>query len=186
MGYKEALWALRQAVAKAEYEPGEVALPSSRIGAATTLAAEGEVPQRIIQSLPRDIPATTRRTPAWYLVDYVTKTGKIEQKQPGQGTAWGQTPQYRRDLGVGVCQWCSTIGGLGRPRLRVLGSRTVGWGRGGGSRVLAARRGTRSSGRCRGSRTTSTEPPPPDVEENDNVVTIRWMNNKVQMWNSFE
>ena len=31
----------------------------------------------------------------------LANTGKIEQKQPGLGTVWGQTPQYRRDLGVG-------------------------------------------------------------------------------------
>jgi len=30
----------------------------------------------------------------------------------------------------GVCQWFSTIGGLGRPRLRLFEPRPVGWGGG--------------------------------------------------------
>ena len=46
----EALGALRQAVAKAGDNPSEVALHSSRIGSFTTLAAEGEVPQRVTQT----------------------------------------------------------------------------------------------------------------------------------------
>ena len=48
--YTEALWALRQVVAKAGGDPSEVAVSSSRIGAAITLAAVGEVSQRMTQS----------------------------------------------------------------------------------------------------------------------------------------
>ena len=48
-GYTRALRALRQIVEKAGGNPKEVALHSLRIGAATTLASGGEVPDRIIQ-----------------------------------------------------------------------------------------------------------------------------------------
>ena len=51
--YTEALRALRQVVATAGENPSEVALHSSRIGAATTLAAAGEVPQRMTQTQDR-------------------------------------------------------------------------------------------------------------------------------------
>ena len=47
--YQEALEALRHVVAEAEDELSEVALHSLRIGVVTTLAAGGEVPQRVIQ-----------------------------------------------------------------------------------------------------------------------------------------
>ena len=47
--YTKALGALRQVLTKAGDDPGEVAFKSSRIGAATTLAAEEEVPHRMIQ-----------------------------------------------------------------------------------------------------------------------------------------
>ena len=60
----------------------------------------------------------------------LTNPGKIKQKHPGQSTVWGQPPYYRPALGVGICQWFSTIGGLGRPRLRVVGTRPVSWGGG--------------------------------------------------------
>jgi len=48
-GYTEALGALREVVAEAGDDPSEVGLHSLRIGATTTLAAGGEVPQRVIQ-----------------------------------------------------------------------------------------------------------------------------------------
>ena len=54
-------------------------------------------------------------------------TEKIGQRQPGQDTVWGQTPQCRRDLGVGVCQWFSSVVGLVPLRLGVLGPLLVGW-----------------------------------------------------------
>ena len=41
--------ALRQVAAGAGDDPSEVGLHSSRIGAATTLAAGGDVPQRVFQ-----------------------------------------------------------------------------------------------------------------------------------------
>ena len=47
--YPEALAALRQVAARAGDDPGEVGLHSLRMGAATTLAAGGEVSQRVIQ-----------------------------------------------------------------------------------------------------------------------------------------
>lgn len=48
-GYSKALSALRQIVEKAGGDPKQVGLHSLRIGAATTLAAGGDVPDRIIQ-----------------------------------------------------------------------------------------------------------------------------------------
>lgn len=68
--YTEALGSPRQIVEKAGDDPVEVALHSLCIGAATTtLAAEGELPQEVIQreghgsrqSHPRGAPGTTRR-----------------------------------------------------------------------------------------------------------------------------
>ena len=46
--YPEALAALRQVAARAGDDPSEVGLHSVRIGAATTLAAGGDVSQRVI------------------------------------------------------------------------------------------------------------------------------------------
>ena len=48
-GYTEALRSLREVIEKAGDDPSEVGLHSFRIGAATILAAGGEVPQRVIQ-----------------------------------------------------------------------------------------------------------------------------------------
>ena len=136
--------ALRQVVAKAGDDPSEVGLHSLRIGAATTLAAGGEVSQRVIQREGRwnsseSSKLYTRNNPegAGIVSRKLAETGKIGQRQPGQGTVWGRTPWYRRDLGVGGCQWFATIGGLGRQRLRML---EPGQSAGGGnSRILAAR-----------------------------------------------
>ena len=47
--YPEALAALGQVAARAGDDPSEVGLHSLRIGAATTLAADGDVSQRVIQ-----------------------------------------------------------------------------------------------------------------------------------------
>ena len=49
MEVPEALAALRQVAARAGHDPSEVGLHALRIGAATTLAAWGEVSQRVIQ-----------------------------------------------------------------------------------------------------------------------------------------
>ena len=76
--YPEALAALRQVAAKAGDDPSEVGLHSLRIGAATTLAAGGEVPQRVIQREGRwkssesskvYTRAMTQRTGVLYLVN---------------------------------------------------------------------------------------------------------------------
>ena len=76
--YPEALAALRQVAAKAGDDPSEIGLHSLRIGAATTLAAGGEVPQRVIQREGRwkssesskvYTRAMTQRTGVLYLVN---------------------------------------------------------------------------------------------------------------------
>ena len=97
-GYTEALGALRQVVEKAGDDPREVALHSLRIGGATTLAAGGDVPQRVIQRESRWEPSETplvytrnNREDAGIVHRKLAETGKQEQRQPGQGTVWGQT-----------------------------------------------------------------------------------------------
>ena len=47
--YPETLAALRQVAAREGDDPSEVGVHSLRIGAATTLAAGGDVSQRVIQ-----------------------------------------------------------------------------------------------------------------------------------------
>ena len=115
--------------------PSEVGLHSLRIGATTTLAAGGEVPQRVIQREGRWKSSESSKTyshnhpeDAGMVSRKLAETGKAGQGQPGQGTVWGRTPQYRRDLEIRVCQWFTTIGGLGCPRLRLLEPWPVSWG----------------------------------------------------------
>ena len=72
---------------------------SLRIGAATTLAAGGEVSQRVIQREDRwksseSSKVYTRNKPedAGFVCRKLTETWKIGQRQPGQRTVWGRTP----------------------------------------------------------------------------------------------
>ena len=132
--HPEALSALRQMATRAGDDPSEVGLHSLRIGAAATLATGEDVSQGVIQREGRwkssgSSKVYTRNNPedAGIVSRKLAETGKIGQRQPGRGTVWGRTPWYRRDLGVGGCQWFATIGGLGRQRLRVLVPRPVGW-----------------------------------------------------------
>ena len=74
--YPEALAALRQVAARAGDDPSEVGRHSLRIGAATTLAAGGEVSQRVIQREGRckssescKVYTITQRTRVLYLVN---------------------------------------------------------------------------------------------------------------------
>ena len=97
--YPEALAALRQVAARAGHDPSEVGLHSLRIGAATTLAAGGDVSQRVIQREGRwksseSSKVYTRNNPedAGIVSRKPAETGKIGQRQPGQGTVWSQTP----------------------------------------------------------------------------------------------
>ena len=97
--YQEALAALRQVAAKAGDDPSEVGLHSLRIGAATTLAAGGDVSQRVIQREGRwksseSSKVYTRNNPedAGIVSRKLAETGKIGQRQPGQGTVWSRTP----------------------------------------------------------------------------------------------
>ena len=97
--YTEALGSLRHVVEKAGDDPSEVALHSLRIGAATTLATGGEVPQRVIQregrwKSPKSSKMHTRNNPedAGILSRKLAETGKVGQRQPGQGAVWGRTP----------------------------------------------------------------------------------------------
>ena len=96
--YPEALQALRQVVAKAGDDPSEVGLHSLRIGAATTLAAGG-VPQRVIQREGRwkssessKVYTRNNAEDANMVSRRLSESGKIGQRQLGQGTVWGQTP----------------------------------------------------------------------------------------------
>ena len=97
--YPEALTALRQVEAKAGDDPSEVGLHSLRIGAATTLAAGGDASQRVIQRGGRwksseSSKVYTRNNPedAGIVSRKLAETGKIGQRQPGQGTVWSRTP----------------------------------------------------------------------------------------------
>ena len=97
--YPEALAALRQVAARAGDDPSEVGLHSLRIGAATTLAAGGDVSQRVIQREGRwksseSSKVYTRNNPedAGIVSRKLAETGKIGQRQPGQGTVWSRTP----------------------------------------------------------------------------------------------
>ena len=103
--------------------------------AATTLAARGEVPQRVIQregrwKSPESSKVYTRNNPedASIVSRKLAETAKIGERQPGHGSVWGRNTWHRNDLGVGVCQWFTTIGGLGRSRLRVIEPRPVAGG----------------------------------------------------------
>ena len=88
-----------EAIAKPGDAPSKVALHSSRIGAFTTLAAVGEVAQRMIpmQGRWKSSKSFEERTrsnleDAGMVFRKLAKTGKIEQYQPGQGTVEGLTP----------------------------------------------------------------------------------------------
>ena len=72
---------------------------SLRIGAATTLAPGGDVSQRVIQREGRwksseSSKVYTRNNPedAGIVSRKLVETGKIGQRQPGQGTVRGRTP----------------------------------------------------------------------------------------------
>ena len=97
--YPEALAALRQVAARAGHDPSEVGLHSLRIGAATTLAAGGDVSQRVIQREGRwkssessKVYTSDNPEDAGILSRKLAEIGKTGQRQPGQGTAWGRTP----------------------------------------------------------------------------------------------
>ena len=86
-------------IEKAGYDPSEVAFHSLRIGAATTLAAGGEVPQRVTQregrwKSPESSNVYTRNNPedASIVSCKLAETGKIGQRQPVQGTVCGRNP----------------------------------------------------------------------------------------------
>ena len=89
----------------------------------------------------------------------------------------GLTEVVRGALGKGVYHWFTSIGDLGRPKLRVFEPEPVGWG--GYSRVMTVRYETRSSGRCCGSRISPMEPPP-DVAEKSNTIIRRIYNKTVE------
>ena len=97
--YGHALRALRAVVVQSGCEPSGFALPSLRIGAATKLAAGGDVPDRVIQSegrWARD-PNTFKTYTKGKTVDSLRGSKKLAQvdkavpRQPEQGTVWSQT-----------------------------------------------------------------------------------------------
>ena len=92
--YPEALAALRQVASKAGDHPSEVGLHSLRIGAATTytLAAGGEVSQRVVQREGRRKSSESSKVYTRIVSRDLAETGNIGQRQPGQGTVWSRTP----------------------------------------------------------------------------------------------
>ena len=97
--YPEALAALRQVAARTGNNLSEVGCHSLRISAATTLAAGGDVSQRVIQKEGRwksseSSKVDTRNNPedAGIVSRKIAEAGKIGQRQPGQGTVWSRTP----------------------------------------------------------------------------------------------
>ena len=80
-------------------DPSEVGLHSLRIGAATTLATGGDVSQRVIQREGRwkssessTVYTRNNSEDAGVVSRKLAETGKIGQRQPGQGTVWSRTP----------------------------------------------------------------------------------------------
>ena len=95
--YTEALAALRQVAARAGDDPSEVGLHLLSIGAVTTLAAGGDVSQRVIQREGRWKPSEsskvyTHNNPedAGIVSRKLAETGKMGQRQPGRGTVWAE------------------------------------------------------------------------------------------------
>ena len=64
-----------------------------------------------------------------YRISCASRYEKGKRETARQGYGLGPNPLYQRDLGIGVCQWFTTIGGLGRPILRLIEPRPVGCGR---------------------------------------------------------
>ena len=97
----QALRALREVVVQSGGEPSAFALHSLRIGAATKLAAGGDVQDRVIQRegrWARDSNTfeiyTKRNTVDFRRVsEKLAKVDKAVPRQPGQGTVWSQTMQ---------------------------------------------------------------------------------------------
>ena len=129
----EALAALRLVAAKAGDDPSEVGLHSLRIGAATKLAAGGEVSQRVIQREGRwksseSSKVDTRNNPedAGIVPRKPAETGKIGQRQPGQGMYGAEHRSIDATTEVGAANGLLPLGVSGRQRLRVLVPRSVG------------------------------------------------------------
>ena len=94
-GYGQALRALREVVEKSGRNPKEYALHSLRIGSASTLAAGGDVSERVIQREGRwksdayKVYTRNNADDAGH-VSRKLATGKGMQRQPGQDTIWGK------------------------------------------------------------------------------------------------
>ena len=94
--YGRALRAIKELVAKSGRNPDEFALHSLRIGGATTLAAGGDISERVIQREGR------WRSDAYkaYTRNTIEDSGNVSRKlvvardgkgrQPGEGTVWGR------------------------------------------------------------------------------------------------
>lgn len=97
--YGQALRALRQVVVQSGGEPSDFALHSLRIGAATKLAAGGDVPDRVIQREGRwardsntfKIYTQGNTVDSRKVSKKLAQVGKAVPRQPGQGTVWNQT-----------------------------------------------------------------------------------------------
>ena len=94
--YGRALRAIKEVVAKSGRNPDEFALHSLRIGAATTLAAGGDIAERVIQREGRWRSDAYKMYTRNNIKDSTRVSRKLasakvaRERQPGEGTAWGK------------------------------------------------------------------------------------------------
>ena len=97
--------ALREVVVQSWGHPLDFALYSLPIGGSTKLAAEGEVPDRVIPSEGRwvrdsntfKISTKGKNVDSRRISKKLAQVGNLVLRQPGQGTVWSQTYRYVRN-----------------------------------------------------------------------------------------
>ena len=93
--YDQALRAFREIVEKSGRNPKEFALHSLRIGGASTLAAGGDVSDRVIQKEGRWVSEEYKTYTVYNVEDAKRVSRKLGdpkkgvKRQPGEGTVWG-------------------------------------------------------------------------------------------------
>ena len=99
--YSQALQAFREIVKKSGRDPKDLALHSLRIGGASTLAAAGEVSERVIQGAGRwkldsYEPYTENNMKDSRRVSHILRDkDKGVARQPGESTVWGSAKKSR-------------------------------------------------------------------------------------------